>query len=74
MVSVCLSHTMVGHSHLRDNGHNKYFVNVGAKTNVIIVRICWTKVIYFSYFCLSLFSVCDSNSSLFLTLFFLITF
>ena len=47
--SICLSETIVGHSHLRE-WTKQFFVNVGAKTNVIIVRQSWTKVIFFSYF------------------------
>ena len=47
--SICLSETIVGHSHLRE-WTKQFFVNVGAKTNVIIVHQSWTKVIFFSYF------------------------
>ena len=47
--SICLSETIVGHSHLRE-WTKQFFVTVGAKTNVIIVHQSWTKVIFFSYF------------------------
>ena len=47
--SICLSETIVGHSHLRE-WTKQFFVNVGARTNVIIVHQSWTKVIFFSYF------------------------
>ena len=49
LVSICLSETIVGHSHLRE-WTKQFFVTVGAKTNVIIVHQSWTKVIFFSYF------------------------
>ena len=54
--SICLSETIVGHSHLRE-WTKQFFVNVGAKTNVIIVRQVGLKSYSFHIFIF----VSDSN-------------